>query len=59
MKPDPEYYANIEQQLGLPGEAILFWDDSPRNVEAARQRGWNAEVYTGFDDFNEKMASYC
>jgi putative hydrolase of the HAD superfamily len=52
IKPDPEFYHQIEQQLALPGQAILLWDDSPRNVQAARQQGWQAEVYTGFEAFH-------
>lgn len=55
LKPDPEFYIKIEQELSLPGEAILFWDDLPHNVEAARQQGWSAEVYTGFEEFEQNM----
>lgn len=58
MKTDAAFYTSIEQQLGLPGDAILFWDDSAANVEAARSSGWNAEVYTSLDDFREKIARY-
>jgi len=59
MKPDPRFFALIEQQLGRPGHSILFWDDRPHNVEAARQSGWNAEVYLDFDDFCKKLSAYC
>jgi putative hydrolase of the HAD superfamily len=31
--------------LRLAGAAIAFVDDSPRNVEAARERGWRAEIW--------------
>lgn len=58
MKPDLQFYALIEQQLGQPGQSILFWDDRPHNVEAARQQGWNAEVYLGFEDFCKKLSAY-
>ena len=37
---------------------ILFFDDTPENIEAARQFGINAEVYTKFDDFKLKMKNY-
>jgi putative hydrolase of the HAD superfamily len=57
MKPDPEFYAKIERDLGLAGQEIQFWDDLSTNVEAARQRGWKAELYTTFDDFKEKLRS--
>jgi putative hydrolase of the HAD superfamily len=58
LKPDPKFYQRIERDLGLPGRAILFWDDLAWNVAAARDLGWNAEVYTGFEGFQEKMANY-
>lgn len=52
MKPDPQFYAQVEQRLGLSGAAILFWDDAAENVQAARQRGWQAEIYTNFEAFD-------
>lgn len=51
MKPDPEFYAKIEQQLGLSGKALMFWDDKPWNVHAARLRHWHAEVYISYETF--------
>lgn len=50
QKPAPGFYQHIEVVLGLPGEELFFWDDLTGNVEAARQRGWKAEVYTSFDE---------
>jgi putative hydrolase of the HAD superfamily len=41
-KPDDAIYADVERQVGLPPESILFFDDLPDNIEAARRRGWNA-----------------
>lgn len=48
-KPDPAIYEAVEQGLGLPGEQLLFFDDRPVNVEAARARGWCAHVWQGAD----------
>lgn len=45
-KPSPDFYAAVEQRTGLPPTAIAFIDDSPRNVEAARARGWTAALWT-------------
>jgi putative hydrolase of the HAD superfamily len=56
QKPEPQYYAAVEQSLGLEGQEILFWDDSSANVEAARARGWHAEMYTDFDGFSKRLA---
>ncbi|MFA6043844.1 MAG: HAD-IA family hydrolase [Phycisphaerales bacterium] len=40
MKPDDLIYERFEQAVGVAGERILFFDDLPRNIEAARARGW-------------------
>lgn len=43
-KPDPAIYAAAERELRLDPADTLFLDDSVRNVQAARARGWRAEV---------------
>jgi putative hydrolase of the HAD superfamily len=53
-KPDAQYYEAIEAALGLRGEEIGFWDDSPSYVDAAKRRGWQAEIYTGYEDFKRQ-----
>ena len=58
QKPDHRYFEAIERDLGLVGESILFWDDSAVNVESARERGWNAEMYTGFEVFEKRLGNY-
>lgn len=45
-KPSQAFYAAVEQRLGLPASAIAFIDDTEKNVEAARARGWNAALWT-------------
>jgi putative hydrolase of the HAD superfamily len=47
VKPEPEYYRAIEQDLGRRPEQLYFWDDSAEHVDAAARRGWNAYVYDG------------
>jgi FMN phosphatase YigB (HAD superfamily) len=44
MKPDPAIYAHVEDDTGVPPEGILFFEDTQPNAEAARARGWRAEV---------------
>lgn len=44
-KPDPRIFQIMQARLALPPERILFLDDTPRNVEAARACGWRAELY--------------
>jgi putative hydrolase of the HAD superfamily len=47
VKPDPAIYAAADEAYGTtPGECVFF-DDRPRNVEAAREHGWEAHVWEG------------
>ena len=39
MKPAAEIYRYVERETGLRPEEIVFFDDSPANVEGARACG--------------------
>jgi putative hydrolase of the HAD superfamily len=41
-KPDPAAFNAVANHLGAAGEQIVFVDDSPANVVAARGIGWRA-----------------
>jgi putative hydrolase of the HAD superfamily len=43
-KPDLRIYEHVERSVKLPGRNIVFFDDLQENVDAARARGWNAEL---------------
>jgi len=59
MKNEPAFFEYVLQQLpGVQANEVLFWDDSPGNVETARRVGLQAEIYTGFADFVKKMDGY-
>jgi len=45
-KPDAVIYEHVERQTNVPPQQILFFDDASANVEAARRRGWQAELIT-------------
>ena len=45
-KPDPAIYRLAENRFGHPGRSMLFVDDNPANVDAARQLGWQAHRFT-------------
>jgi FMN phosphatase YigB (HAD superfamily) len=45
-KPTDAAFAAVEARLGFGGEAVLFIDDTPANVAAARRRGWDAILFT-------------
>ncbi len=47
LKPDPAIYQHALAALGLPAPAVLFVDDNPANVAAARQVGLRAVRFTG------------
>jgi glucose-1-phosphatase len=43
VKPDPEAFDQVPAALGLEPARVLFFDDQPANVTAARARGLAAE----------------
>lgn len=45
-KPSEAFYSAVEKRVGLRGPTIAFVDDSERNVQAARERGWQAALWT-------------
>jgi len=47
IKPDPRIYDYLLQTYKLKAEECLFIDDRAENVEAAKQVGMQAEVFTG------------
>jgi putative hydrolase of the HAD superfamily len=51
-KPDPAYFRFIVDALGVAPERLLFLDDRPDNVEAARSVGMRAEVWSYHEDLS-------
>ncbi len=45
VKPDPAIYALHAEAFELDPAACLFFDDMPRNVEAAQAAGWHARRF--------------
>ncbi len=45
IKPDPAFYAMLEQDSGVPADHLLFTDDQPENIAAARARGWQTHLF--------------
>ena len=43
-KPDPAIYRYVEEGTGVAPRQILFFDDLPENLDAARQRGWQTHL---------------
>lgn len=46
-KPAPEVFAAVEERTGLRPPALALIDDSERNVDAARRRGWAGVHFVG------------
>lgn len=59
-KPQYEFFEAVMEELpkGTAKHEVLFWDDDEKHVAGAKQFGLLAELYTGFEDFKEKMSSY-
>lgn len=49
-KPNPRFFAEVERRLGPQSEPVLFFDDSPEVVAAARKAGWEAVEYIDLND---------
>ncbi|KAA5802444.1 HAD-IA family hydrolase [Alkalicaulis satelles] len=47
IKPEPAIYAITRQRIGLDPARVIFLDDREVNVAAAREAGFQAEVFTG------------
>ncbi len=62
MKPHPRFlqqvYNKVRKETDCCEEDILFFDDSPSNVEAAGEFGFNAYKYTTYEDFMKVLDGY-
>lgn len=53
-KPESRMYEAFEEKYGKP---YYYTDDMPQNIEAARKRGWNAELFEGAAGFAKAVDS--
>ncbi len=56
MKPDLESFAYVARDLGIRPEHILFFDDNPECVDAARQLGFHARCTRGVGEVKAALA---
>lgn len=54
-KPDPAFWAAVQQRTGYAPAELLLIDDSPRNVESARAAGWAAVLWEGTETLGEVL----
>lgn len=58
VKPEESIYAMAERACGVAPSGVLFFDDTPENVEAARRRGWRAEIIDPDRDTAPQIAAH-
>ncbi|GLV58184.1 hypothetical protein KDH_50180 [Dictyobacter sp. S3.2.2.5] len=59
LKRDVAFFQRILDALpAIDPSNVLFWDDTPLNVEVARQAGIQAEIYTDFSHFQQTIQAY-
>ena len=57
-KPDRVFFTNAQVRMGVQNSrSILFVDDSPANVDAARALGWRSVLYRGRDSLARVLSS--
>lgn len=57
IKPEPEIYAAVEADCGIPPNRLLFTDDRPDNIAVAHQRGWQTHLFDGPDRWAVRLVS--
>ncbi len=55
FKPEVEAFQQVIDRFGVAPRAIVFFDDTPRNVEAARALGIDAHCVSGLDEATRQM----
>ena len=55
IKPDPQIYAMVEADCGLPPDSLLFADDRTDNITAAQARGWQVHHFTGPEGWARRL----
>ncbi|WP_404933409.1 HAD family hydrolase [Nitratireductor sp. L15S-10] len=58
IKPDRAIYDTHVESFGLEPAATLFIDDSEKNVEGARDAGWQAVHFSGAEKLRQDLARF-
>lgn len=56
-KPSAEIYRIVEERTGLPPSALLFADDRPDNIAAAKARGWQTHLFDAPAPFANRLVA--
>lgn len=57
IKPDPQIYAMVEADCGLPPESLLFTDDRADNIVAAARRGWRTHQFESWQGWAARLVA--
>jgi putative hydrolase of the HAD superfamily len=57
-KPDPRIYQEAVRELSVDPAEIIFLDDFPENIAAAREAGWNAIQFRSREQALAELAEY-
>lgn len=57
LKPEPRIYEIVEQNCGIAPDRLLFTDDSVRNIEVARTRGWRTHLFEGPEGWADRLVA--
>ncbi len=57
-KPDDEIYPHVTDVLSVNKSDILFIDDLPENIEAAKSYGWHGQVHHPEDEIQLLIQDY-
>lgn len=57
IKPEPAIFGIAEQRFAARPDELLFFDDVPKNVRAARAAGWHAEQFSSAAQVRELLVA--
>ena len=57
VKPEPTIYQMLEDSCGVAPQALLFTDDRPENIAAAKARGWQTHLFKGPQGWAERLVA--
>lgn len=57
-KPQVEFFRYILGRIELPGDEVLYFDDSPGYLEGAKSEGIRAYLYEDFERFKKVLNQY-
>ena len=55
VKPAIDFFDEVTRRLRVRPSDIIFWDDTLQNVRRARTYGWNAECFSGMEEFRRTL----